>query len=819
VEVSPIYGARGYEDRFVPFLSPRWLALFAFTLHEAKRLDLGVDVIAGTGWPFGGAWVADEDAARRIWVEKLPLGKQQVSKKRPEATLYGSLERDNAIYALFMEYTEQKVKRAAPGGEGNVFDHFDPKAGQHYFAALSGVPAPRCFFNDSWEVFGANGTPALWHEFKKRRGYDLREYLCEFAGEGDPAIVAQVRSDYRQTIHELTAGFLHLFRDWSHQQGAKMRNQAHGSPGNLLDLYALADIPETEIFGPLRRVDPALPLFRAEQPLPFGSAEEALLCRFASSAAHITGKPLCSSESFTWLGEHGHVPLSHLKAEVDQLFCLGINHIFFHGTPYSPADVPWPGWLFYATTHCAPTNPFWRDLPTLNAYITRCQEILQEGIPDNDILLYFPFFDLLASEEGAHDLLQFMTVGRTQTYLRGSLPEFVATARELSEGGWTFDLISDQQLQENLTVHKQRLSTRDGVPYKAILIAGCQRIPPETMERLAELAEGGIPVLFLHRLPTDIPGFFERERRLARLQKAKERLIKVGRVGSDLATLLQGVGLVREPLAGVHLGFIRRKIGGETVYFIANPGTEDVDSTLSLLRSGDTALAVLSDPMTGETGTVPFTPDGLRLVLPAGASLLVRLQETATDIPAWQYRPVSPEAQAVPLTGNWSVIFLEGGPNLPPPRSLSQLTDWTKWEGSSAEEVHMLRAFSGTAQYQTTIDRPLGGARGRARGYWLDLGEVRHSARVLLNGEVLGTCITSPYRLWLPDDKLQATGNQLQIEVTNLMANRLADLERREGEKWRPFLMVNIHYKPFDAATWESNPSGLCSTVHLIPVE
>jgi hypothetical protein len=61
---------------------------------------------------------------------------------------------------------------------------------------------------------------------------------------------------------------------------------------------------------------------------------EDLVCKLASSAAHVAGRPLCSSETCTWLGEHGHVPLDHVKAQVDLLFTLGINHVFFHGTPF-----------------------------------------------------------------------------------------------------------------------------------------------------------------------------------------------------------------------------------------------------------------------------------------------------------------------------------------------------------------------------------------------------------------------------------------------------------------------------------------------------
>ncbi len=108
-------------------------------------------------------------------------------------------------------------------------------------------------------------------------------------------------------------------------------------PGHLLDLYAAADIPETEQFGPTRPADPGaaarIPHFSEEQ---FGRPDK-LLYKLASSAAHVAGRRLVSSESATWLGEHFQVSLAQVKPEFDQLFLGGINHIFFHGIPFSPA--------------------------------------------------------------------------------------------------------------------------------------------------------------------------------------------------------------------------------------------------------------------------------------------------------------------------------------------------------------------------------------------------------------------------------------------------------------------------------------------------
>lgn len=101
----------------------------------------------------------------------------------------------------------------------------------------------------------------------------------------------------------------------------------------------------------------------------------------------------------------------------------------------------------------------------------------------------------------------------------------------------------------------------------------------------------------------------------------------------------------------------------------------------------------------------------------------------------------------------------------------------------------------------------------------LDLGDVRESARVRINGQDAGTAWAVPYQLkvgkWLkPGD------NKIEIEVTNLPANRIADMDRR-GEKWRIFNeinVVNLQYKPVPYTDWQPLPSGLNGSVRLIPV-
>ena len=66
VEITPIYGPRGSEARYVDFLSPQWMEMLEHTAREAARLGLSVDMATGTGWPFGGPSVSAADGSSSL---------------------------------------------------------------------------------------------------------------------------------------------------------------------------------------------------------------------------------------------------------------------------------------------------------------------------------------------------------------------------------------------------------------------------------------------------------------------------------------------------------------------------------------------------------------------------------------------------------------------------------------------------------------------------------------------------------------------------------------------------------------------------------
>lgn len=617
-------------------------------------------------------------------------------------------------------------------------------------------------------------------------------------GEGDRDTVARVKSDYRETFDEmLLEHFLRPLTEWSHARGSLTRNQAHGSPGNLLDLYAVSDIPETEIFGPLDE-----------------DGADPLISKFASSAAHVAGRPLTSAESMTWLGEHFTVTLDQVKAAADQLFLSGVNHLIYHGTAYSPAEADWPGWLFYASTQFNPRNASWRDLPALNEYVTRVQSILQAGQPDNDVLLYWPIHDSWHDPEG---LRLAFRIHNTGDWFYGKPIGETATA--LWHAGYGFDYVSDRLLAEHASAAGQGVRAGDA-SYRAIVIPNARYMAHETFSNLLDLAEAGATVAFLGELPADVPGLGDLEDRRATLAAAKARLslgtpsaqgvreaqLGEGRVlaGDRIEALLDAAGVQRESMTDQGVQLIRRRHPTGHHYFIRNAGEEPLDAWVPL--SVDAQAVVIMDPLDGRAGVARSRngADGgteVYLQLGRGESRILRSLDHAADGEPWPYRDGA--GMLASIEGVWEVEFIEGGPELPASYRTESLTSWTESSEDAAR-------FAGAARYTIHFDAPAG-----AGDYLLDLGRVAESARVRLNGRDLGTLFSRPFRI--RTGPLRETGNELEIEVTNLSANRIRDLDRR-GVEWKIFHDINfvgIDYQPFDASDWPIRPSGLLGPVTL----
>jgi hypothetical protein len=904
LEITPIYGVAGYESEFIDYLSPQWMQVFSYTLAEAKKLNMQIDMATGSGWPFGGGPLIGEaeackDFEYKTWTIKegegikepiafeqqpyldaigntiadkkelyptkgtvgtttlamlkasehvtdvsklaepvyanknlqaLAIDQLKYKKKLPLQVVMAYSDNGKTIeltsqvdakgklnwkapagnwtvYALFMGWHGKMVERAAPGAEGNAIDHFSEPALRKYLSRFdtafvgADLSQLRGFFNDSYEVDDARGqsnyTPGFFDEFKRRRGYDLKQFLPQLLKKERDETSLRVLYDYRQTIADLLLEkFTMPWHQWAQDKGKVVRNQSHGSPANILDCYGVVDIPETE-------------------------GSELLRFKFAVSAAHILNKPLASAEAATWLNEHFKSTLGDVKTAVDKYFIGGVNHIVYHGICYSPMNDPWPGWLFYAAVHFQPIHPFWKDFSTLNAYVTRCQSFLQNGKPDNDVLLYFPFSD--HNSEAGRDLLHHYDgmKGFENT-------DFNKVAEDMLAKGYAFDLISDNQLQRVFANGSQLLTP--GGAYRTIVLANTKYLPLPTLQKLADLAKNGATILVYNNFPTGVPGYgqlaekqqqftnitaalkFAGEGALQKATTGKGAFIK----GNDISALLQAANVLPEPMYGMGLQCIRRSISGGNYYFISNGSKTAVAEWVPLNRKGTSAIQF--DPMLGESGVAKTRVKNNKLEvyvqLEPGESCV--LQTANTTLTGKPYTYYTLAGKGTEIKGNWKLFFMMGGPDLPKNTIVTKLGSWTE----SPEQLG--KVFSGTAQYSIEFPKPAVAAP----AYELDLGKVAWSAEVIINGKSLGTLLGPIYKVRVPAGLLKAE-NELMVRVTNGMTNRIIDMEK-EKAPWKKFYNVNFpaHQKEnrgdnglFNAAKWEPETSGLLGPVTIAPLK
>ena len=237
VHIIPIYGVKGVESRYVDYLSPQWMELFACAVSTAEGLGLGVDMTTGSGWCFGGPQVTPERGGWKLDVKvyETQVGEAFTNTLRrqalrglqavgPDGVTQDLLSRVDGrgrldwkpqaqgvkVVALLAEPAKgPAVKRASPGGKGLMINPFDPEAMAQFLAPFTKAfpvdgkgPKPRAMYHDSYEYYGTAWSEGFLEAFERKRGYRLTDELAAFAGLGDADRAARVKADYRETLSD-----------------------------------------------------------------------------------------------------------------------------------------------------------------------------------------------------------------------------------------------------------------------------------------------------------------------------------------------------------------------------------------------------------------------------------------------------------------------------------------------------------------------------------------------------------------------------------------------------------------------------------------
>ena len=843
-EVNPVYPLALDGSipglRNLPFLSPEFLDMLRFASAKAKELGLRMDLTLGSGWPYGGPMFSAAEGAGALRIQNTAAAAGAASVPLPalgpgenllaafmgpapgaeaETDTYRDFElpmeiRDGAawlpaaikgpapVFFYISSRTGMKVKRAAAGAEGYVLDHYDADAVSKFLRTVAGPEVaafapnvPASVFCDSLEVFNTDWTSTLLDEFKRRRGYDLAPHLPALAGEEEPK-AAEIRHDWGQTLTEVfNDHFIAPIQTWAAAHGTQFRIQAYGTPPAALFSYSDAGLPEGE--------GDDWKGFRAT--------------RWAASASHLLGRPVTSSETWTWL----HAPVFRatpldMKAAADRYFLQGSNQLIGHGWPYTAAGVPDPGWRFYASAVFDEKNPWWIVMPEVTAYLQRVSFILRQGNPANDVALYLGNDDAWAKFSAGH-------VAMNALIGQGLGPDIV---RDILESGHNLDFFDDVLLARRGRVEQGALAFGD-LRYHVVILAGVERVPVATLRQLEAFAQQGGILIATRRLPALAPGFAATDADQAEVRAIVRRLFIAPGAPGIFVPLDEQVGpALSQRLApdvafatpAPEVGFVHREVGAAEVYFLANTANTPIKTraTFRVENFGADAQAQWWEPMNGQIRqpaiTIAHKAGGVEVevnLAPYASRILVfsRLRQKLSPL---EESGEMVQAFSLDLSRDWTVAF---GSIAPAP--LARLASWT--------ENPATKNFSGVAKYRKTIEVPAhafgpgqhawldfgpakpvpSAGRGRGRYQAMILAPVREAAVVYVNGRRAGTVWCPPYRLDLAGF-LHPGKNELRIEVANLAVNEMAAhplpdytaLNARYGERFQPQEMNEVQAVP-----------------------
>ena len=645
---------------------------------------------------------------------------------------------------------------ASPEATGLEVDKLDAAAVRGYLdqylskyqdasGGLMGARGVKYMITDSWEAGTQNWTPALFAEFKRRRGYDLHAWMPVLTGHVVKTAEAsdQVLWDFRQTLSDLVAeNHYTQLAGTLHQRGMGLYSESHESGrafmGDGMSVKRGATIP----MGAMWTQAPGV---NKEQ---YGSNAD---LRESASVAHIYGQNLVAAESMTAVGGAWAWAPEYLKPTADQEMAMGVNRFVIHTSVHQPLVGEAPGLGLGPFGQWFTRNETWAEKagPWIQ-YLARGSYLLQQGRFVADV-----------------------------AYFYGEDSNVTALFAEKAPNvpvGYNFDFINAEALMSALTVEDGALVTAGGMRYRALILdANARFMSLAVLRHLTDLVQAG--AIVIGDRPAATPSFADDGAEFNRLRTAlwggAEGQHDLGRghvySGQAPGAVLRSLGiepdfLISKPQAGADVLFVHRRLADAEIYFVGSRSDLPTQIEASFRVTG--RIPELWHADTGKQEPVSYQMIEGRtrvpLILSTHETVFVVFRQATTLASRALTSPV--ENPLITLPDQWQLRF-QAGRGTPEESRAATLGSWS----DSRDEG--IRYFSGTGTYSTTMSAPRSWFSPTAR-LWLDLGKVMNVAQVRVNGKDLGVIWKAPFRVDVTD-ALKPGANQLQIEVTNLWVNRL----------------------------------------------
>jgi hypothetical protein len=311
---------------------------------------------------------------------------------------------------------------------------------------------------DSWEAGCQNWTPKFREDFQKRRGYDPLPWLVSVTGRyiESPEKTERFLFDFRRTIADLIAeNHYGYMREMLHKNGLKLTAEAVGigmpTIADELQCKGQTDIPMGEFW--------------------VGRHDDNGDAREAASAAHIYGKTIAATESFTATPQFAQWKYdpAMLKNQGDEMFCAGVNRFVFHRYAHQPWLDRKPGMTMGPWgTNFERTNTWWEPARAWMTYLSRCEYLLQQGLFVGDLVYYY-------GEVAPRNFQPSQLVPQPPA-------------------GYDYDGCNREVLLTRMSVKDGRIVLPDGMSYRVLVLQDCDRMSPEVAQKVKQLVQDGATV-------------------------------------------------------------------------------------------------------------------------------------------------------------------------------------------------------------------------------------------------------------------------------------------------------------------------------------
>ena len=630
---------------------------------------------------------------------------------------------------------------------GLEVDKLDPEAWTRYFHTyldmykdasdgLMGQRGVQYVLTDSYEAECETWTPAMFNEFKTRRGYDLKKWLPVLSGEiiGSPQQSDAFLFDWRTTIGELIADNYTLLSKIAKEDYGMLGRYTESHEGGRayvgdgMDLKATAEVPMSAMWV----TAPWVPIGPDGQPdMSVYDADD----KESASVAHIYGQNIAAAESMTAPGGGGKSYSYHpgnLKYVADRELSNGINRFVIHESAHQPDDVHVPGmslggigqW-FNRHDSWAPMADIWAD------YMSRSCFMLQAGKNVADILYYY------GEDANITSLFQ----------RSPSIPI-----------GYQWDYLNPDGLLHHISYDKGQLVSTGGTAYKVLWMdRNMEVMSMPVLKKIASLVQagawiGGVRPSRPASLNDDVTEFAALVADI--WDSGRNNVVET----KELADLLKAAGISEDVNIPVGFKFLHRTLPGIEIYWVNKPAKDYQTTTLSFRVNG--MKPMLWHPDNGLQEEVSYTQhDGrtdVRLnLVPDDAVFVVFSGKAENEF----ISPAVVKKSETPLDGKWTVYFQEKR-GAPASAEFSTLGSYTDFSDIG------IKYFSGIASYTKSFEAQTG------EKTVLDLGRVADLAEVYVNGEYCGAAWKEPYLVDI-SKAVKLGSNSLEVKVANVWVNRL----------------------------------------------